>query len=866
MKKWMAMLTAAVFASVAQGQGIIDGWDFNVADGGLSTALSISTTDSGSGGSDWKNDGNASVSSGNALFERNDAGNYFDSAPVKDTQWVGASGAGILEMEFDVVSVDWALTAAADTNAYWSVGVRGSTGDMLLRFERSGRPNVTNATATAGVTNVYADADHVFVKLQHPSGGSDGAWKEILALPGSGTQLSNANFRVTMDLESGVITNYYTLDGGSEVTAYIGTIDPDWAVSDWRMASFMTRVDQGWLWQAGDTLRIDNLVYTEIKEPAPPPALTVIDFWDYESNADGDALVAGVSSGYVGGVSFNNADIAVITNNMLLFQHTSTNVSQDSLFRTATPSLYAGATTGIYELAWDYVASDFSITDASNTTGNAGMTVRDTANGNVSMGFRLRFDGNDHLLQMDDANGNNQTMATFPGSTLSNLSVRLIMDLSNSGSAGSAALLYSLDGGTEIAATYAGKVHPSFELSEYRMIVQTVNGGNGWQLGDTVWTDNLRFEKVAAMPVAPVYSDLVVYEMNDTVGTVLNALAQTGSDGGQFFGVDSNIVANGLGSLVVSGDGTNDFYRTHTLDFAYTSGLHRLVFAFDDWNLDATEDASSVKFGFQDSSGTNNVMFGIDVNTNNATVRFRAAANNGGGAGQDFYDYAGYVASTGVVLRIDVNLDAGTYSALWRYDNQTDDDYVAAASGESLGLISDIAQVRFQLNAGAVTGMDPADYVNVDYLRYSSTATLPTPADFYNAWLASYPTLGSLTNLADNKDGDALDNLGEYAFGGDPDNAADIGYAPNMGDTVDVGGTNYILHVYQRRIDSSIRGLSHWIELDTDLVYAPVFTNDTSLYTFHGAANVDDTWRSITNRVNAEAGVRFIRTRVSFTP
>ncbi|WP_136077637.1 hypothetical protein [Pontiella desulfatans] len=859
MKKWLAILMAVAYAGISHGQDIIDSWSFTVdPDPNASIATSLSTSDiAGGGGATWADNNNSSIEGGEAKFIRAGTQNYFKDA-IPSVVGIAGATTGKFQCEWDFTSVDFANTALLDQKTTWALGIRGAgNSDAMVRLQYEGQLNVTNVNV-AGVTNIYADANHIALLVKD----ANFNWTEAATF--SGSSIANLHLRLVYDLDNSTFTTYYAPDGGSETLLHDGTLPSGWAISTYRIAAQF--LNGGSIWEVGDELFVDNITFTQLESAAPPPALALIDLWTYTDNTNGAGMGEGVSTGYVGGVSFGNADVAVITNNMLLFQHTSTNESQDSIFRTATPSLYASGTTGIYELAWDYVASDFSISDASNTTGNAGMTIRDTANGNVAMGFRLRFDGNNHLLQMDDANGNNQTMATFPGSTLSNLSVRLVMDLDNSGSAGSAALLYTLDGGVEIGATYEGTVHANFELSQYRMIVQTVNGGNGWQLGDTILTDNLRFEKVAAMPLPPVYGNLVVYEMNDPVDTLLNALAQTGTDGGQFVGADANIAANGLGSLVASGDGTNDVYRAHDLDFAYVDGLHRLEFAFDEWNLVASEDSSSLKFGFGDSTGNNNVQFGIDVNTNNGTVRFRAAANNGGGAGQDFYDHAGYVASTGVVLRIDANLDAGTYSASWWYDNQTEDDAVSVVSGASLGALSDIAQVKLTLNVGGTIGMDPADYINVDYLRYTSTAVIPTAAEFYNAWLAEYPTLGALTNLTDNKDGDALDNLGEYAFGGDPDDPNDIGYVPNMGDTVDIGGTNYILHVYQRRQDNSIRGLSHWIELDTDLIFDPAFTNDTSLYTIYGAANVDDTWRSITNAVNAGAGVRFINTKAQFTP
>jgi hypothetical protein len=872
MKKYIAILMVLAFAGISQGQTVVDAWYYTgVSDGAL-----LNTAGCGSVSNAtlyWKHNGTPAVVSNQMQRWEGDyvAGVTENGSAFKNITPSSSAGAssGAFEFSWELVSADFSNTAANDGRASLGYYIRGAGSgnahDTGIRVNYQGQLNVTNVVdfGSGPVTNIYADADQIQLMVRT---GELSGWS--VATNFTGSSVANLGLFTRVDINAGTADLWFEL-GGVSNHLHSGTLEPGFVLAKERQ--HIQSGNGGNSWQPGDVVTVDNIVLTQLAEALPPPQFGVIDVWHYHDNlaTTNLPLSQGVSTGMVGGVAFSNADIASITNNMLLFQHTSLASSQDSLFRVATPSAYASASTGIYELAWDYVAADFALTDAANSNANVGITVRDKVHGNVSMGFRVQYHGadNEFRLQMDDANGNNQTMATFAGNTLSNLSVRLVMDLDNSGVTNSAALLYSLNGDTEVGATYNGKVHANFELTEYRMIVQTINGGTGWQIGDTVWTDNLKFEKVVAMPVPPPFFDIAIYEMNDTAGTLLNALAQTGPDGGQLNGTDASIATDGLGSLVSSGAGTNDIFRTHTLDVVYTSGLHRLEFAFDDFNLDASEDTSSLRFGFGDDTGTNSVVFGIDVNTNNAAARFRASANNGGGAGQDFYDY-GYVASTGVVLRLDVNLDSGSFNAKWRYDNGTEEDFIAVATGKSLGLLSNIAQIKLSLNAGDTTGFDAADYINVDFLRYKTTSTQlpPSPTELWNAWLALYPGLGTSTNFSDDFDGDTLENLLEYAHGGSPVDGGDLGNLPSVGATSNIGGTNYIDYVFiRRRLDDGDRGLSYTVRVNDDLVFG-TWTNDSSLITFVGGENLDESWRAVTNRVNAEAAQRFIKTDVKFTP
>jgi hypothetical protein len=95
----------------------------------------------------------------------------------------------------------------------------------------------------------------------------------------------------------------------------------------------------------------------------------------------------------------------------------------------------------------------------------------------------------------------------------------------------------------------------------------------------------------------------------------------------------------------------------------------------------------------------------------------------------------------------------------------------------------------------------------------------------YGTWLDTYPAMGSLTNHTDDAEnggvGDGMNNLLEYALGGDPtvDDAAD--YLP----TSEEGG-GWLYYIYNRQ-DPQDPALSYEVLAGTDLVNLPV-TNATT--------------------------------------
>jgi hypothetical protein len=74
----------------------------------------------------------------------------------------------------------------------------------------------------------------------------------------------------------------------------------------------------------------------------------------------------------------------------------------------------------------------------------------------------------------------------------------------------------------------------------------------------------------------------------------------------------------------------------------------------------------------------------------------------------------------------------------------------------------------------------------------------------YEGWVYGYDLYNTADGLETaDPDGDTIDNLGEYAFGGNPTNGNNTGWQAGLGGTASAGGTNYIEMVYGRRISAA---------------------------------------------------------------
>jgi hypothetical protein len=199
----------------------------------------------------------------------------------------------------------------------------------------------------------------------------------------------------------------------------------------------------------------------------------------------------------------------------------------------------------------------------------------------------------------------------------------------------------------------------------------------------------------------------------------------------------------------------------------------------------------------------------------------------------------------------------------FEYDPTTD---VVSVSIAATPELQNIQALGFWMQAVVLQDADGSDYPSFRLYSFSAAASKSavSPTSLWNDWILGYPGVGANNGLQDHGDSDLLDNLTEYAFGGDPADGGDLGNTPSQAQVVD-GGTNYIQYIYFERTDAVDRGLASILEVGTDLV----FTNwaDGSSYEISSGASGIAGYNAVTNRIPTETEAKqFIRLQVEFTP
>lgn len=143
-------------------------------------------------------------------------------------------------------------------------------------------------------------------------------------------------------------------------------------------------------------------------------------------------------------------------------------------------------------------------------------------------------------------------------------------------------------------------------------------------------------------------------------------------------------------------------------------------------------------------------------------------------------------------------------------------------------------------SSGATTDLETFDFsdTTAKYVRISGTGnsvnnwnnyseivihTAGIPLAGYEAWITGYPGVGTATNMTDNPDNDALNNLYEWGLGGNPDDNDNVGYVPTVG-VVEYLGDDWLEYIYAKRNDADALGLVYHVEQNANLVDG-VWTN-----------------------------------------
>ena len=171
----------------------------------------------------------------------------------------------------------------------------------------------------------------------------------------------------------------------------------------------------------------------------------------------------------------------------------------------------------------------------------------------------------------------------------------------------------------------------------------------------------------------------------------------------------------------------------------------------------------------------------------------------------------------------------------------------------SLGLSNAAwGNVSLFFNGAPVTEITNRSPVYVDNFRVTEMPEIWTA---YETWYNAFQLEGTNAAVAANPDGDYLNNLYEYALGGNPTNAADQGISP-VYEIVENAGTNWFMYTHPVRALSD-SGLNYYLETTTNLA-AGAWTNCG--YETVGFSAPVGGFSYCTNRISTEEfGTMFIR-------
>ncbi|WP_136081884.1 hypothetical protein [Pontiella desulfatans] len=140
-------------------------------------------------------------------------------------------------------------------------------------------------------------------------------------------------------------------------------------------------------------------------------------------------------------------------------------------------------------------------------------------------------------------------------------------------------------------------------------------------------------------------------------------------------------------------------------------------------------------------------------------------------------------------------------------------------------------------------------------LTFFIQGTVDAPAD-YDSWADGFGLIGSDRDLDADLEPDGMDNLTEYALGGNPnvDDAAAV--LPTYSSK-----SAYIEYVHRERSDAVSRGLDYNVQ-STAALSMPAWTNDSTI-TYVGKGAIDGEFESVTNRLDTASGdAYFIRLHI----
>ena len=161
--------------------------------------------------------------------------------------------------------------------------------------------------------------------------------------------------------------------------------------------------------------------------------------------------------------------------------------------------------------------------------------------------------------------------------------------------------------------------------------------------------------------------------------------------------------------------------------------------------------------------------------------------------------------------------------------------------------------------------VSPSSLPSLGFHEYQSDPVIDSDGDgMFDQWESGYGlNPGSAADATIDTDTDLLENLYEFAVGGDPTNSLDVGYVQTYG-TIDIGGgTNGFVYVYPRRTDAADIGLNYDLGVTTNLVTGP-WVNHAHWINSVGSEAYGAGFDAVTNYLSLDNAInqRFIRLEI----
>lgn len=170
--------------------------------------------------------------------------------------------------------------------------------------------------------------------------------------------------------------------------------------------------------------------------------------------------------------------------------------------------------------------------------------------------------------------------------------------------------------------------------------------------------------------------------------------------------------------------------------------------------------------------------------------------------------------------------------------------------------------VWIQATVATNTGYRLYPRIGIDSFAAGAIVNTPTAASRKATWFSEFMAgMGELTGDADDADGDGIKNIIEYAFGGNPTNAANKGNQPTTG-VVESGPSNMFEFIYFERSDAAQRGLSTSIQSTDNLIFTPFA--DASSHEVGSGPSEHAGYNAVTNHLPMNSDVQFIQVEVNY--